>query len=444
VTEQPEELFETACVIGGSIAGLLAARVLADHARNVVIIERDQVDLLGKPRSGVPQDRHGHVLLPGGLKQLERWFRGLVAEAVELGGYLAGPSQQVVHRDGRQQVPSDDSLLLGSRPFLETRIRSRVLALPNVCSVSRRATGLAYDSGDQVCGVYCDEDLVQADFVVDATGRASKLSAWLDNDGYERPRWQRVRTGINYATALFKRSEAADEQEVACVLDLFSPQTMPFDLTVAHLSVIEDRQWLLMLMSYDDHPASKSIEAFRSTCAGLSPIFEKASRGLVSREIRTYHQADSRRRDFTGLSRFPARLVAVGDAVASFNPIYGQGISSAALHASCLAEYLTSDPDLNEPAAQFFDLQQLVVDAAWALSAGGDAAREDVITGAEVSEETQRQRWALQQIMQATLVDAGISEAFNAVTHLEAHPDTLADSALLERAIAVNRTAARS
>jgi 2-polyprenyl-6-methoxyphenol hydroxylase-like FAD-dependent oxidoreductase len=441
VPEQPEELFETACVIGGSIAGLLAARVLADHARNVVIIERDQVDLLGTPRSGVPQDRHGHVLLPGGLKQLERWLPGLVEEAVGLGGYLAGPSQQVVHHDGWEQMPSGDSLLLGSRPFLEARIRSRVLALPNVCSVSRQATGLAYDASDQACGVYCGEDLVQADFVVDAMGRASRLPAWLDNDGYERPRLQRLRNGINYATALFERSETADEQEVACVLDLFSPQSMPFDLTVAHLSVVEDDQWLVMLMSYDEHPASKSIEAFRATCAGLPPIFKKASSGLVSREIRTYHQADSRRRDFTGLSRFPARLVAVGDAVASFNPIYGQGISSAALHASCLSEYLTSHPDLDGPAADFFALQQIVVDAAWALSAGGDAARQDLITGAEVPEETQRQRWALQQIVQATLVDAGISEAFGAVAHMEAHPDTLADPGLLERAIAVNRTA---
>ncbi|GAA3559639.1 NAD(P)-binding protein [Kribbella ginsengisoli] len=109
VPERLSVLFETACVMGGSVAGLLAARVLADHARRVVVVERDEVDLAGRWRSGVPQDRHGHVLLPGGLQQLERWLPGLAAEAEALGGYLAGSDQQVVYHDLEEQAPIGDA-----------------------------------------------------------------------------------------------------------------------------------------------------------------------------------------------------------------------------------------------------------------------------------------------------------------------------------------------
>jgi hypothetical protein len=132
----------------------------------------------------------------------------------------------------------------------------------------------------------------------------------------------------------------------------------------------------------------------------------------------TYHQAESRRRHFTEVRRFPARLVRVGDAVASFNPIYGQGISSAALHASCLAAYLGGGPDLDTVAREFFRLQQVVVDAAWAVSAGGDAARLDAQNGTEVPEDVRQQRWATEQITAATLLDEDVTRAFNNVSYI--------------------------
>ena len=90
-------LFDTACVLGGSIAGLLAARVLADHARAVLIIERDVVNTEGRSRAGGPQDRHGHALVPGGRAQIERWLPGITREAQDLGGVLVGPEQQAVY-----------------------------------------------------------------------------------------------------------------------------------------------------------------------------------------------------------------------------------------------------------------------------------------------------------------------------------------------------------
>lgn len=446
--ERTPVLFDTVCVLGGSIAGLLAARVLSDHARTVRIIERDRVNLEGRPRAGVPQDRQGHGLLPGGLAQIERWLPGYTREALDLGGVLAGPDHQVVYLDGYQQVPGGDiRILMGSRPFLESRIRGRVLSLPNVSALSAQATGLDYrDDAVSAVRYLADgvEQVMSVDFVVDAMGRSSKLSGWVERAGYDRPRLRRLRTGINYATALFERSDRPDDLDLSCALAQFTPPSSPDGVAAGAVNAIEGDQWLVTLMAYGDHQPSRSIEAFRSTCAKMPPLFGAAVSGAVNREILTYHQADSRRRDFAGLSRFPARLVSVGDAVASFNPVYGQGISSAALHASCLSEYLAGDPAFGLPAAEFFTLQEVVADAAWTMSAGGDAARLDAIGGVDVPEDVRRQRWEMDQLMRATLVDETVARAFNTVAFMLAHPCSLSDPALIERAVAANRDGARA
>src|SRR5262249_39094067 len=103
---------------------------------------------------------------------------------------------------------------------------------------------------------------------------------------------------------------------------------------------------------------------------------------------------------------------------------------------SCLSDYLVADPPLSRAATEFFDLQAVVTDAAWTLSAGDDAARLDSIHGIDVPADVARQRWTLEQVLQATLVDQSVAEAFTAVTFMLAHPSSLAEPALIERAIA--------
>jgi 2-polyprenyl-6-methoxyphenol hydroxylase-like FAD-dependent oxidoreductase len=446
--EEPAGLLGTACVLGGSIAGLVAARVLADHAHRVVVIERDEVNVVGRSRAGVPQDQQVHTLLPGGLGWLERWLPGFTQELRDRGATLARPGQHRHYVDGRAQVDAGGfQLLTASRPLIESQIRARVLALPNVTSRQAQVLGLGYRDG-RVSAVHYREaagetGVLPAELVVDALGRASKLSDWLTADGYARPRLQRLPTGINYNSALFKRERHPDEPGLTAVLAHLTPP-YPDGVAVAAASAIENGQWLVLLMGYDDMRPGATIEAFQDTCAKLPPVFAEASRDPMTGEIMTYHQGDSRRRDLAGLDGVPAGLVSVGDAVASFNPIYGQGMSSAALHGSCLSEYLLARPDLSEPATAFFDLETIVVDAAWAISAGGDAARLDALSGAQVPEEVSRQRWALGQLLGASLADEVVSQAVSEVFYMLAHPATLADPALIERAVAVNQRAANS
>ncbi|WP_445159661.1 FAD-dependent oxidoreductase [Mycobacterium sp. Dal123C01] len=436
-------LFDTACVLGGSIAGLLAARVLADHARRVVIIERDAVNADGRSRSGVPQDRQGHGLLPGGRTQLERWLPGFTREAQDLGSVLARPDQQAIYLGDQQQMQSrETTILTGTRPFLESRIGSRVLALPNVTTLSGQAAGLDFrDDAVRAVRHIADgiERALDVDFAVDAMGRSSKISDWVERGGYQRPQLQRLRTDINYATALFERQDDAAELSTACALARPGGPSAPDGISVAAAVAVEANQWMVMMMAYEPDRPPTSIEALRSTCAKLPMIFGHAVSGRVTRDIETYRQADSRRRDFTGLTRFPARLVSVGDAMASFNPVHGQGISSAALHASCLSDYLVSVPQVTRAATEFFDLQSVVTDAAWMMSAGDDAARLDAIRGVDVPEDVAVQRRALQQLLEATLVDQTVADAFGNVTSMLAHPSSLAEPALLERAAAANQ-----
>ncbi|GAA3917421.1 FAD-dependent oxidoreductase [Actinoplanes auranticolor] len=446
-------LFDTACVLGGSIAGLMAARVLSDRARRVVVIEPDDTSAETGSRPGVPQDQQVHTLLPVGQRWLERWVPGTTRQAQDRGASLVADQGTTVI-NGVPQAPDGEGhhLLAVGRPLLEALLRNRITSLPNVSVLRGHATGLQYRD-DAVSGVRYDagagggqggrsEGVLDADFVVDAMGRSSRLSNWLKGSGYDQPRIERLEAPVNYATARFARPAKVADLETPGALALFTPEYPSSGVSVAAVQPIEGRQWIVMLMGYGDSRPGRTIGEFREICTKLPPVFATATAGAVIGDVMTYHQAESRRRDFTGAVRFPARLVSVGDAVASFNPIYGQGLSSAALHASCLASYLADGPDLGTAAREFFRLQQVVVDAAWAVSAGGDAARLDALHGTEVPDDVRQQRWAMEQIAAATLVDGDVTRAFNSVSYMLRHPATLADPALLAKAVAANGTAA--
>ncbi|TRW78592.1 hydroxylase [Mycolicibacterium sp. 018/SC-01/001] len=439
VPTHTQRLFDTACVLGGSVAGLLAARVLADHATTVLILERDDAD--EPPRTGVPQDRQGHVLLPGGHMQIEKWLPGFSGDLQDQGAVLVESKHQAVYLDGRPRLPNRDlPILSATRPFLEAAIRSRVLAYPNVSALPARVTGLEFDN-DEVCAVRYETDdgprVLAAEFVVDAMGRSSKAAGWVERAGFQRPIEQRLRSDINYATALFKRSDDVAEHPLT-TLALFTSPGAPDAVALGAALAAERDQWMVMLTAYEPDRPPASLEQFRATCAKLPPVFAHAAKGLLTREIRTYRQADSRRRDFTALQHFPARLVSVGDAVASFNPIHGQGMSSAALHGNCLSMYLSSGPRLSQAATQFFHLQSVVTDAAWALSTGPDAARLDALHGNEVASDVAQQRWNFDQVLQATLHDQSVADVYTAVSFMAAHPSLLVEPALVERAVRAN------
>jgi 2-polyprenyl-6-methoxyphenol hydroxylase-like FAD-dependent oxidoreductase len=433
-------VFDTACVVGGSIAGLLTARVLSDFARQVVVIERDQLgDRASRP--GVPQGHQLHVVLAAGGRWMDRWLPGFSDEVLAQGAVRITSEAQTI--DGTLVAPScrKHEILGATRPLLESAIRTQVLSLPNVSVKTAQATGLRYRDG-AVAGVeFVDRSgaaVLEVDFVVDAMGRSSRLSHWVSDAGFDRPRLERLALPINYATAIFERSEASEDPGVASTLSIFSPGNTVDGVAIASAAKVENDQWMVCLIGCGDDRPGQTADDFRAKCARLDSVYATATAGRISRDVITYHQAESRRRHFTDLDNFPARLVCAGDAVASFNPVYGQGMSSAALHASCLSSFLSDARDFDSVARDFFRLQQVVVDAAWAVSTAGDRVRLDALNGAAITEVTRHERWSQDQIVRATRGDRNIAELYSDVQFMLRHPSALTHPAVLQRAVTIN------
>lgn len=454
-TTEPGEVFlRRAVVLGGSMAGLMAARVLSDHAEEVVIVERDDAASGGKPRPGVPQGTQVHALLPAGALQLERWFKGFVDEAVA-GGAVTPPQDGTRNRmyiDGHARpnppVAADIPVLITTRPFLEELVRQRTLAVPNIRQVRGRADGLVFD-GDRVTGARyvpdgssdgtADAVTLDADIVVDAMGRSSRLGEWLETNGWERPPMRRMPIKLNYASALFAYDEGVTELW-SCVSQAGAAATPDHQARIGGFLRVEGDRWIVLVSGFgDDRPSGDTADFVTRCRRDLPSVFgDIAERAEMVGDVITYHQADSRRRDFHELRRFPAGLVAAGDAVASFNPVYGQGMTSATLHASCLSKYLRSRPSTSEPAMAYFDLVRVVVDAAWQVSTFADLELPHVDGPYPRGYKLIRRLTGM--VFQACLIDQDINEKLFRVTTMLAHPNSLATPATVARAVWLTAT----
>ncbi|MER7888418.1 FAD-dependent oxidoreductase [Micromonospora sp. NPDC094482] len=432
-----------AVVLGGSVAGLMAARVLSDHAEEVLIIERDPSDVDDGPRPGVPQGSQVHALLPAGQIQLERWFPGIVDEAMALGA--PPPSEEVpakIFVNGVLGLPpapaATGPMLITTRPFLEALVRRRTLAVDNIRIAYGRADGLVF-ADQRVTGArYVPEGGTEpvveaADLVVDAMGRSSRLSDWLADNGWPRPPMQRMPIKLNYATALFKRDEKVSDTWVVVYHTMAGKGRTA---RIGGINSVEGDRWIMLVAGYDDDRPSRDVADFTARCREHYPQMfgDIAERGEMLGGVVTYHQADSRRRDFHRLDRLPAGLVAAGDAIASFNPVYGQGMTSATLHASCLSAYLRSGPKLHdEPAWAYFDQVRVIVDAAWQISTSADIELPHVDgpypRGYRVT------KWFGDLVFRASLTDQVLSDRLSRVTTMVDHPATLSRPGTLLRAL---------
>ncbi|HEV2888537.1 MAG TPA: hypothetical protein VGX49_16625, partial [Jatrophihabitans sp.] len=203
----------SAVVVGASIGGLLAARVLSDCYDRVVVLDRDVLPDHAVARRGVPQGRQLHVLLSRGKEALDELFPGLSAELNARGAPLVDLHDDVHwYNDGQRMLRAPSPLVaVGmSRPLLEDALRARVAALPGVelrspvevlglttTADRRRITGVRLLSAGT-------EQALAADLVVDAGGRGSRTPNWLAELGYPRPAEEQVRVGVSYVTRTYR------------------------------------------------------------------------------------------------------------------------------------------------------------------------------------------------------------------------------------------------
>lgn len=365
-----------AVVIGAGMAGLLAARVLADHYAEITILERDALPRSADPRKGVPQGRHAHALLARGQQILEELFPGLTRELIEQGA-ARGYGRFFAGGGYLKPVRLGPGGLFVSRPCLETAVRARVLTLSKVQIRERwSARGLVTTGADsRVTGVRlspreagADETVISADLVLDATGRGSQAPYWIEALGYSKPEVEVVEVGMGYSSRLYRR----EPNHLGGDLVLNVAPT-PSQLSACGMLAQEGDRWIVTLAGYfGAHPPTDE--------AGFLEFARRLPVPEVFNVIRTatplsaptsYRFPSNQRRHYERLAHFPAGFLVIGDAMCSFTPIYGQGMTVAALEAQALEECLAGGT--NDLARRFFTRASRIVDTAWSITVSNDA-----------------------------------------------------------------------
>lgn len=374
-----------AIVIGSSLAGMCAAGVLCDHFDDVLILERDTLPQGIEHRAGVPQSRHAHVLLARGQRELDGFFPGFSAALLDAGAPYFDPGLYIATRrePGWQAMgPSDDKAFCCSRVLLEFTVRRllkeqypgvRVQERTQVLGLLRDTQGARAIRGVRVRNADKEQLELHADLVVDASGRTSHADAWLSDLGVVPPACERVDAGAGYASRLYQAPEQPPPSWWWKALWVeWEPPHLPRGALIFPL---ENNRWYVTAAGIgDDRPPTDvaGFEAFLRTVstpvladavALATPLSEVSGSRTLSNVFRRYDRWSQQLPGF----------IAVGDSVCAFNPIYGQGMSSAAACAATLRDVLRqhapSDADFG---THFFREQGKFLKGVWRMATGAD------------------------------------------------------------------------
>ncbi|WP_025616721.1 FAD-dependent monooxygenase [Salinispora cortesiana] len=434
---------DRAVVLGAGMAGLLAARLLADSYRHVTLVDRDALPDTAQPRRAVPQGPHIHGLLGRGQQVLEELFpgftRGMASLGVPVGDFGTSLSW---YFSGQMIEPSETGLICVSatRPFLENWVRERVRALPGVTLLDRAdIVGLTV-SGDRVTGVRVQahgaggaERLLAADLVVDASGKSSRTPRWLRELRYPEVPEERVKIDLTYTTADFRGPLSihltGDRIGLVCVASPRSPRG-------ATLVRTQDRYSLSLYGLLGDRPPTDP-DGFLAFARSLPvPEIHAAVAGaqLLDPPVSMRFPANVRRR-YERVDRLPEGLLVLGDAACTFNPIYAQGMTVAAIEALVLRDHLRRGHP-PRPRAFFRDLAA-VVDAPWDMAAGGDLGFPGVRGRRSVA--VRMGNFYIPRLQAAAARDARLSAAFLRTAGLVDPPTALMRPNVVSRVLFARR-----
>ncbi|MEV6199098.1 FAD-dependent monooxygenase [Streptomyces sp. NPDC051771] len=417
-----------AVVIGGSLAGLLAARVLAEHAERVTVVERDRLPEGPDARSGVPQGRHLHVLIEGGQRALDELLPGFMDELRELGApKVAMPTDMVQWQAGQwfTRSPASAHFYSGPRPQLEWLVRQRVLADPRVELVEGTETVGLTGTSARVTGVRLRERgagketrTLAADLVVDASGRSTKAADWLAGIGAEAPHEETLDTGLAYASRIYKATDAVPATDAQGYYIVPGPRQTYGGVIVP----LGDGHHMVTFSGLRGEAPPTEEEAFEAYAQRLPhPVLsEWVAAAEPVTPVHGFRQTANIRRRYDRPGRRPAGFLATGDALCAFNPIYGQGMTTAALAAVALRGALSDTRRV--PTTQ--RVQRALLESsrqAWDISAGADKKMPGA-TGdaARLQPADKFADWYLGRIQELAAGDPEVGTPFRAVLSLTA------------------------
>jgi 2-polyprenyl-6-methoxyphenol hydroxylase-like FAD-dependent oxidoreductase len=423
------------------MAGLLSARVLADAFDEVTVVDRDSLPDEPVPRRGVPQSRHIHVMLAAGKATIEDLFPGFRDDLLGAGGLeLDGASEVDFYADGGFLADGSHPIphYAASRPLYEWLVRRRLADVDGVRlrPECQHRDYLTDDAARTVAGISMtnesgETEELDATLVVDATGRSSRTPAWLERHGYAPPVADEVRIDLAYSTLLVQRP-TDDRRAILVTPSPSSPRA-------AGVLPIERDRWVVTVggVHGDDPPGDVSeVEEFAASLPVLHVARLLDEHPYVTDDVARYRFPSNRRHRYETLDQFPDGLVVVGDGIASFNPLYGQGMSVAALEALLLHHVLATEGRENL-ARRFFEQSEHVVDVAWTMATGADF--QFAATTGPKPRGTDLVNRYIARLNRKARRDGTLRDAFFRVMMLERPPTTLFHPRILWRVLKPTR-----
>jgi 2-polyprenyl-6-methoxyphenol hydroxylase-like FAD-dependent oxidoreductase len=372
-------LGQHAIVYGGSMAGLISAGVLARHFERVTLVERDRFEQGAKQRKGVPQAQHIHGLLTRGMDVLCAIFPGFREDLKAAGAVfldMTGDHSAYMAGLWRPRIRCGIDFYAQSRPLLEWTVRERVLALPNVRILDGREVTSFQMSADnaRVTGIRLQEpgggqdETLEGELVVDASGRGSRTPQWLEALGYPRVEETLIQVDVGYSSQLFRLPPGFDP---GWKMASISPE-LPRTRRLGAMLKIEDDRWLVSLAGWLGEHAPTDNAGFLEFARGLLQphLHEVLQKAEPLGPVNFYRFSHNQRRHYERMARFPEGLAVVGDAFCSFNPIYGQGMTTGALQAATLGECLRMG--LDGLSSRYRRRVGQLLEVPWSMSTTGD------------------------------------------------------------------------
>jgi flavin-dependent dehydrogenase len=357
-----------AVVIGGSLTGMLAAAALSEAVATVTVVERHELPHGPLPRQGVPQARHAHLMWSGGARALDAVLPGATERLLAAGGRrFSAPDDMVVLTSGGwlPRHPGRQFFLGSTRDLLDWVVRDMVTRRPGVRTMPGRSVLGLRGTTTAVTGVLVRdgvrEEVLEADLVVDASGRGSAMPRWLDRLGLPAARTDVVDCGLGYASRYFKAPPGTGDFPAVNVQA--DPRRNAPGLS-GTIVPVEDGRWLVTLAGTRGGRPTGEAADFEDFARGLRHpvIADLISRATPLSDVTVSRSTVNQRRRYERMPVWPEGLVVLGDALAHFNPLYGQGMAVAAQQALLLRDAALRGSGGAARAAE----------PAWALSCGQD------------------------------------------------------------------------